>query len=58
MKTPKNKNKGIFGKLIATVTAGATLGLAAYVFLKKEKSNLIKNESLGLNKDVKEGMFV
>lgn len=58
MNTQKTKRKGLFGKILATATAGVTLGLAAYVYLKAEKSNFMQNQDFGLTKESKENMFV
>ena len=58
MKTKTTPKKGIFGKIVAGVTAGATLGLATYMYLKKEKLTLLKNEKFALTKELKESMFV
>ena len=43
MKTTTKKRKGIFGKIVAVAAAGATIGLATYMFLKSDRP-IDKNE--------------
>ncbi|MEO9965508.1 MAG: hypothetical protein ABJF11_06960 [Reichenbachiella sp.] len=59
MKQTKTKKRtGILGKLVAGATAGATLGLATYLFLKSEKSETKKVENVVVSEDTKADLFV
>ena len=49
------KATGIIGKLMAGATAGATLGLVTYMYMKQDKTPVVQNEKLELKK---ESLFV
>lgn len=59
MKQKTNKKrKGILGKLVAGATAGATVGLATYLFLKNDKVEAEKVDNLIVAEDSKADLFV
>ncbi|SMD36776.1 hypothetical protein SAMN04488029_3060 [Reichenbachiella faecimaris] len=59
MKQTNKKRKGILGKLVAGATAGATVGLATYLYLKNDKVETHKKvEDLIVAEDSKADLFV
>lgn len=59
MKQKANKKRnGILGKLVAGATAGATVGLATYLFLKNDKVETKKVDELIVAEDSKADLFV
>lgn len=59
MKQKTNKRrKGVFGKLVAGATAGATVGLATYLYFKNDKIETKKVEELVVAEDSKADLFV
>lgn len=49
------KTTKIFSKLMAGATAGVTLGLVTYMYLKQDKTPVTQNEKI---KVTKESLFV
>lgn len=59
MKQKNKKRRGILGKLVAGATAGATVGLATYLFLKQDKVVTTKNtDKTIISEDTKADLFV
>lgn len=59
MKQKNKKSRGILGKLVAGATAGATVGLATYLFLKQDKMVTTKNaDKAVISEDAKADLFV
>ncbi|MEP2025101.1 MAG: hypothetical protein ABJH98_02250 [Reichenbachiella sp.] len=58
MKQKVKKRKGVLGKLVAGATAGATVGLATYLFLKGDKVETNKVDQLIVAEDSKADLFV
>ncbi|WP_420581791.1 hypothetical protein [Reichenbachiella sp.] len=59
MKQKTNKKrKGILSKLVAGATAGATVGLATYLYLKNDKIETKQVDDLVVTQDSKADLFV
>lgn len=59
MKQKTNKRrKGVLSKLVAGATAGATVGLATYLYFKNDKIETKKVEELVVAEDSKADLFV
>lgn len=52
------KRKGILSKLVAGATAGATVGLATYLYFKNDKVENKKVDELIVAEDSKADLFV
>lgn len=59
MKQKNKKRRGILGKLVAGATAGATVGLATYLFFKQDKVVTTKStDNAVIAEDTKADLFV
>lgn len=58
MKQRNKKRRGIIGKLVAGATAGATVGLATYLFLKNDKTEAKNLDNVTVIEDAKADLFV
>ena len=58
MQVSKTKKSSGFKKLMAGATAGATIGLVTYMFLKNDKATSTKVEADVITNEIKENLFV
>jgi len=58
MKQKSKKRKGILSNIVAVATAGASIGLATYLFLKSEKVETKSMDDLIVAEDSKADLFV
>lgn len=58
MKRVNKKRRGILGKLVAGATAGATVGLATYLYFKNDKVTTKKVDEVIVSEDTKADLFV
>ena len=58
MKQKNKKRRGILSKLVAGATAGATVGLATYFYLKNDKVETKSVDEFIVAEDTKADLFV
>ncbi|MEO9804333.1 MAG: hypothetical protein ABJF04_13840 [Reichenbachiella sp.] len=58
MKRTNKRRRGILSKLVAGATAGATVGLATYLYFKSEKVTTKKVDDVIVSEDAKADLFV